>query len=38
MTVDNRLERKQSHWPLELLEIAKNLEKNTIPKKEKKAK
>jgi hypothetical protein len=38
MTVNNRLERKQSHWPLELLEIAKNLEENTISKKEKKAK
>ena len=38
MSVNNRLVRKQSHWPLELLEIAKNLEENTIPKKEKKAK
>ena len=38
MSVNNRLNRKQSHWPLELLEIAKNLEENTIPKKEKKAK
>ena len=38
MSTNQRLERKQSHWPLELLEIAKNLEENTIPKKEKKAK
>ena len=36
MSTNQRLERKQSHWPLELLEIAKNLEENTIPKKEKK--
>ena len=38
MSTNQRLERKQSHWPLELLEIAENLEENTIPKKEKKAK
>ena len=38
MSVNNRLERKQSHCPLELLELSKNLEENTIPKKEKKAK
>ena len=38
MSTNQRLERKQSHWPLELLEFAENLEENTIPKKEKKAK
>ncbi len=36
MSTNERLERKQSHWPLELLDFAENLENNTIPKKEKK--
>ena len=38
MSTNQRLERKQSLWPLELLEFSNNLEENTIPKKEKKAK
>ena len=35
---NKRLAKKQTYWPKELLDFAKNLEKNTIPKKEKKAK
>ena len=36
MSTNERLERKQSHWPLELIDFAENLEEDTIPKKEKK--
>ena len=38
MKTNNRLEKKQTHWPLELLEFAEKLEENTIPKKEMKTK
>ena len=38
ISTNQRLERKQSHWALELLEFANNLKANTIPKKEKKTK
>ena len=37
-STNKRLAKKQSYWPLELLDFAENLEENTIPKKEKKAK
>ena len=31
-TAISKEERKQSHWPLELLKFADNLEENTTPK------
>ncbi len=37
-STNNRLAKKQTFWPLEILEFAENLEENTIPKKAKKAK
>ena len=37
-STNNRLAKKQTYWPLEILEFAENLEENTISRKEIKAK